>query len=67
MEARGEYGKSKRYGGALLEGNGQAAKGKEENDTKEGVRSRRFFRMMRDIAEVWLISDQGILFLQEVS
>jgi hypothetical protein len=26
-----------------LEGNGRAAKGEEENDTKEGVRSRRFF------------------------
>jgi hypothetical protein len=26
-----------------LEGNGRAAKGEEENDTKEGLRSRRFF------------------------
>jgi len=42
MGARGEYGKSKRNGGAVLEGNGLAAKGKVENDTKDGVRSRRF-------------------------
>jgi len=43
MGARGEYGKSKRNGGALLEGDGRAAKGEEENDMKEGVRSRSFF------------------------
>jgi hypothetical protein len=43
MGARGEYGKSKRNGGAVLEGNGRAAKGEEENDTEEGVRSRWFF------------------------
>jgi len=42
MGARGEYGKSKRNGGAVLEGNGRAAKGEDENDTKEGVRSRHF-------------------------
>jgi len=29
-----------------LEGNGRAAKGEEGNDTKEGVRSRRFFLWM---------------------
>jgi len=43
MGARGEYGKSERNGGAVLEGNGRAAKGEQENDTKEGVRSRRIF------------------------
>jgi len=43
MGARGEYGKSKRNGGAVLEGNRRAAKAEEENDTKEGVMSRRFF------------------------
>jgi len=42
MGARGEYGKCKRNGGAVLEGNGRAAKGEEENDTKEGVKSRCF-------------------------
>jgi len=32
MGARGEYGKSKIDGGAVLEGNGRAANGEEEND-----------------------------------
>ena len=41
MGARGEYGKSKGNGGAVLEGNGRAAKGEEENDTEDGVGSRR--------------------------
>jgi hypothetical protein len=40
--ARGPYGKGNRNGGAVLERNGQADKGEEANDTKEGVRSRRF-------------------------
>jgi len=47
MGARGEYGKSKRNGGAVLEGNGRAAKGEEENDTKEGVRGRCVFWMIK--------------------
>jgi hypothetical protein len=42
MGARGQYGKRKRNGGAVLEGNGQAAKGEEENNTKESVMSSRF-------------------------
>jgi hypothetical protein len=46
MGARREYGKCKRNGGAVLQGNGGAAKGEEENDTKEGVRSRHFFWMI---------------------
>jgi len=67
MGARGEYGKCKRNGGAVLEGNGQAAKGEEENDTKEGVSSRPFFGIMGDIAEACLFLDEGVLFLREVS
>jgi len=43
MGARGEYGKSKRNGGAVLKGNGRPAKGEEENKMKEGVKSRRFW------------------------
>jgi len=49
MGARGEYGKTKRNVGAVLEGNGQAAKGEEENDTKQGMRSSRFL----DDGEIW--------------
>jgi len=41
MGARGEYGKSKRNGGAVLEEDGRAAKGEEKHETKEGVQSRR--------------------------
>jgi len=41
MGARGEYGKSKRNGGAVLEEDGRPAKGEEENETKDGVQSRR--------------------------
>ena len=46
MGARAEYGKSKRNGGAVLEGNGRVAIGEEENDLKEGVSSRHFLRMI---------------------
>ena len=38
MGARGEYGKSKRDGEAILEGDRQTAKGEEKSDTKKGVR-----------------------------
>jgi hypothetical protein len=41
MGAREGYGKSKRNDGAVLEGNGWAAKGEEENDMKKGVGSGR--------------------------
>jgi len=51
MGARGEYDKSKRNGAAVMERNGRAAKGKEENETEQGVRSGHFFGPLRDIAE----------------
>jgi hypothetical protein len=38
MGARGEYGKSKRDGEAVLEGDRQIAKGKEKSNTNTGVR-----------------------------
>jgi hypothetical protein len=40
MGARGQYGKSKRNGEVVLEGNRQAAKRKEKNDTDQGVGNR---------------------------
>jgi len=40
MRARGEYGRSKRNGRAVVEGNRWAAKGEQKNDREEGVRSR---------------------------
>jgi hypothetical protein len=40
MGARGKYGESKRDGEVVLEGNGRAAKGEEESEIEEGMRSK---------------------------
>jgi len=40
MGARGQYGKSKRNVEVVLEGNRQAAKREQKNDTEKGVTSR---------------------------
>jgi hypothetical protein len=40
MGAREKYGENKRDGEAILEGNRQEAKGKEESGMKEGVGSK---------------------------
>ena len=52
MRAGREYGKRKRIGEAVLEGNRRAAKGEVKND-KEGVRDGLcfLFRWLRDIVK----------------
>jgi len=59
MGARREYGKSKTNVRAVFEGNGQAAKGEEENDTKEGVRNRRFLDNSETLPRHCCVLDQG--------
>jgi len=47
MGARGEYGKSKEDGEAILEGDRRMAKGEEKSDTKNGVRGMFVFDHVR--------------------
>jgi len=54
MVGRGQYGKSKRDGEAVLEGDQWMAEGKEKSDT---------MRCVRGI----FVFDQGVFFLGEVS
>jgi hypothetical protein len=57
MGARGKYGESKRYSEAVLEGNGQVAKGEEEEESEfeEGMRSEfLFFFLRRNILYLFL-------------
>jgi len=63
MGAIGEYARSKTNGGAVLEGNGRAAKGEEENDMKDGVRTRCFLDDCEPSRRHVCCLDHGVLFL----
>ena len=55
MGARGEYGESKRDGEAVLEGNGRAAEGEEEeSEIEEGMRSKFLLFLRRNILYLFL-------------